>query len=97
MADSGDSVTLLTVNSPTGFTLPSTGSVSQYKFLLDSKDPFIISLTLATGYAIVYVGLYPNQPLTYAWSVQGGIGTMSIKVRTTDQNFHLGAYYYVTV
>jgi hypothetical protein len=53
---------------------------------------------LATGYAIVYVGLYPDAPLTkYAWKSEGGIGTINMRVRTTDPNFHIGTYYYVTM
>lgn len=66
--------------------------------MLTSKDPFTVSLTIATGYAIVYVGLYPDQPLTkFAWRAEGGIGTTNIRVRTVDPNFHQGTFYYVTI
>jgi hypothetical protein len=46
----------------------------------------------------VYVGLYPDTPLTrFAWKSEGGVGTINIRVRTTDPNFRLGTYYYVTM
>lgn len=65
--------------------LPSTGSVTQRKFLLESMDHFVISFTVATGNVIVYAGLYPEQPLTkYAWRAEGGVGTTSLKVRQID-------------
>ena len=98
ISDAGDYISQINVNEPNSLELPATGSVAQRKFLLDTKNPFSIQVTLATGYAIVYVGLYPDQPLTmYAWSAQGGIGTITMRVRTTDPNFHLGTYYYVTM
>ena len=86
------------MGTPLGVTLPSTGSVVQAKFLLTTMDPFTISFTVATGYAVVYVGLYPDKPmLKYAWMAQGGVGTTSIKVRTEDPQFQIGTYYYVTM
>jgi hypothetical protein len=53
---------------------------------------------VASGYVIAYIGLYPDQPLTmYAWKASATIGTTQINVRTTDPNFQIGAYYYVTI
>lgn len=98
IADAGDDIPLINVGEPNSLQLPATGSVAQRKFLLDSKNPFSIQVTLATGYTIVYVGLYPDAPLTkYAWKSEGGIGTINMRVRTTDPNFHIGTYYYVTM
>lgn len=96
--DNGDDIAMVVVGDPNSLQLPATGSVAQRKFLLESKNPFTIQVTLATGYAIVYVGLYPDAPLTkYAWKAEGGIGTITMRVRTTDPNYHIGTYYYVTM
>ena len=56
----------------------------------------MIKAYVNTGFLIMYVGLYPDNAVSkYQWMVQGS-GAVSISVKQTDLNFHLGAYYYIT-
>jgi hypothetical protein len=45
------------------------------------------------------VGLYPNNAQSkFNWKVEAGTGeTATISIKQTDQSFHLGAYYYITL
>lgn len=96
--DAGDSLQILSNNVALPLTLAATGSTVTVKFILDSKDSFNVQCLLATGYVNIYIGLYPDAPLTTpAWTGAGGIGTITVNVNTYDQNFYLGVYYYVTV
>ncbi len=55
-------------------------------------------MSVQLGYVVVYVGIYPSEPITkYAWRGEGGNGTISVKVRSTDPQFLLATYYYVTL
>lgn len=71
----------------------------QRKFLLDSMDNFILEATCVSGAVDMFIGLDPDSlgPDNYLWKVksQGGVATLSIK--TTDANFHMATYYYVTM
>lgn len=67
------------------------------KFILDSKDNFIIEAMVASGEVEMYVGLDSATvgPDNYLWraSTIGSLASLSIK--QTDKNFHTGTYYYV--
>ena len=67
------------------------------KFILDSKDSFIIEATVASGSIDMYIGLDPDTvgPDNYLWktSTVGNLAYLSVK--TTDKNFHVGTYYYI--
>ena len=68
------------------------------KVIFDNKAKFTISTALTTGYAVVYVSRYADTYKTsYSWISQGGVGTQTISVRSTDLNFKIGTYYYITV
>ena len=57
-----------------------------------------MQFTVAVGSVNIYVGLYPEAPLTkYAYFKEAVFGTVNIRMRTTDPNFKLSAYYYVTI
>jgi len=95
--DVGEEVLTVALNTSYPFTLPATGTVSQRKFILDSKDHFEITATVTTGYLIMYVGLYPNSPLNrFQWKAEGSTN-LKVYVKQTDQNFHVGSFYYITM
>jgi hypothetical protein len=61
--DVGEEVMTIPLNTSQSFTLPATGTVTQRKFIVLTKDPFEIQATVTMGYLVMYVGLYPNSPL----------------------------------
>lgn len=66
------------------------------KFMLDSKDNFILEATIASGEVTMYVGLNPDTlPGEYLWSATTDSNIASLSIKTTDMNFHVGTYYYV--
>lgn len=66
------------------------------KFLLDSKDNFILEATIASGEVTMFVGLNPDTlPVDYLWSATTDSNIASLSIKTTDKNFHAGTYYYV--
>ena len=70
--DIGLEVPFIPVNTSQSFTLPATGTVTQRKFILFSKDPFQITAQVTLGYLVMYVGLYPDTPLSDSqWTTQG--------------------------
>lgn len=47
--------------------------------------------------ADIYIGLNPEDVGDYIWQLNMGIGTQNIKVSTSNPEFYIGAFYYVTV
>ena len=99
VADNGEEVAVISPNTNYSIILASTGTAAQRKFVLDTKDIFSVIGVISTGQLAIYVGLYPDNPTTtYSWYATGTTTSPAkISVKQTDQNFHLGAYYYVTV
>jgi hypothetical protein len=84
--DVGEEVPLVSLNTSVALTLPATGTVQTRKFILDTKDPFVISATVTSGYLIMYVGLYPESPKSrYQFYAEGdNKKEVRISVRQTD-------------
>jgi hypothetical protein len=97
--DVGEEVAILNTNQNYTVTLPATGTVTQRKFILDSKDNFFINAIVTTGLANIYVGLYPNNAQSkFSWSASASAGkTAKIAVKQTDSSFYIGAFYYITL
>jgi hypothetical protein len=57
LPDVGEEVVVLSLNTNYTITLPSTGTVTQRKFILDVKDPFSVIGVVTTGYANMYIGM----------------------------------------
>ncbi len=84
MPDVGNEVNDISVGDYNSFTLPATGTASQRRFILATKDPFTITATVNTGYLVLYVGLYPDSILEdFQWKAEGD-EELSINVKQTD-------------
>ena len=94
--DGGESVPLITLGNPVSVSLPSTGSTLQQRFILDNKEPFTLSASINNGLLNMYVALDPGQSSKAIWTASGNSSSpIALSVLMTDQNFHLGSYYYV--
>jgi hypothetical protein len=62
-------------------------------------DNFILEATCVSGEVDMYVGLDPDTvgPDNYLWAVNSNGGVATLLVKTTDTNFHMATYYYVTM
>ena len=69
------------------------------KFLLKSMDNFVLEATAVIGEVTMYVGLDQNTvgPDNYIWSKKSEGGVASLSIKTTDNNFHIATWYYVSL
>jgi hypothetical protein len=79
------------------FDLPNGGTSTQFKFILETKDDFQIKIFMEQSKADMYIGLHPEKTNDYLWFEELGIGTKVISISTSDPNFYIGAYYYLTI
>jgi hypothetical protein len=94
--DGGEDTPAINVGGWSQVGLPSSGMSVQRKFILDSKEPFNLTMKVNTGQVNMYVTLSPGASQKSIWTKNCTAGkTCTLKVRTTDQNFHVGAFYYV--
>mmetsp|Transcript_33950 Transcript_33950/g.25033 ORF Transcript_33950/g.25033 Transcript_33950/m.25033 type:complete len:135 (+) Transcript_33950:953-1357(+) len=97
-ADSGTSIKVLPLNTQTTGSMTSTGQIVQSKFIFNSKAPFKVILSVLQGEVNASISLYPDAPISGAiWNATTKVGTKTIEVKQTNLNFHIGAWYYLTI
>lgn len=52
---------------------------------------------MASSKADMYIGLYPERTSDYVWFQPLTIGTRELDIASSDPNFFIGAYYYLTI
>ena len=67
------------------------------KFMLDTMDNFILDVS-GVGVVEAYVGLTSTVgPEEHLWTATSYGGIAQIAVKTTDMNFHIATWYYISL
>lgn len=76
--------------------LTTTAFTVQRKFILNKKDPFIVEAIPSSGKLNMFIGLAPGASQKAIWKATGSSSSSArIAVKTSDAQFHVGAYYYI--
>jgi hypothetical protein len=98
VSNNGTTVPLLANNKQVSYSSTSSGTRNWTKFIVDSKEAFVISLVVASGTVNLRVMLDPTNQTSTVWSLTGVTGsTQYINVTAGDSSLHLGATYFISM
>ena len=96
--DNGDSFVQIGKGAPSQIYVAA-GFFQRRKFLLESMDNWQLVAQVAMGRVDIFVGLNPGTigPDKYIWKSSSAGGIASLSIKTTDVNFNMGTFYYISI